>query len=134
MLRTIFNRKVHDYKTDSILTGTREEADKVRIRPAGRLTASDLSMEFRQPQFRGATLNKTITRNSLPELENFKSFQNLEALVPDIQRKDFVALIQNKESLVDNNEIEKLDKSEALTALWLSAYIEEINRVESFYL
>ena len=73
MLRTIFNRKVHDYKTESILTGSKEEADKVRIRPAGRLTASDssVSMEFRQPQFREATLNKTITRNSLPELENF---------------------------------------------------------------
>jgi hypothetical protein len=49
MLRTIFNRKVHDYKTESILTGSKEEADKVRIRPAGRLTASDssVSMEFR---------------------------------------------------------------------------------------
>jgi hypothetical protein len=68
-------------------------------------------------------------------LDNFRSFQNLEALVPDIQKKDFVALIKNtRESIVDKDAIEILDKSEALTALWISAYIDEINRVENFYL
>jgi hypothetical protein len=41
MLRSIFNRKVHDYKTGTILDGTKEDADKVRLRPVGRLTASD---------------------------------------------------------------------------------------------
>ena len=70
-----------------------------------------------------------FARTSAPNLEKFEALRGVEALVPEIKQKDFDILI-SKTDIKD----EVLKQSEELATLWISAYLEEIDRIENFFL
>ncbi len=128
IMSTILTRKVSDFKQTSLLSGKdRESTRQFRMRPLGYVTNSDQSAHSNVPE---ADLPKTgFARTSAPNLDKFESIRSVEALVPEIQKKDFDILMSNTDV---KNEV--LQQSEELATIWITAYLEEIDRIEHFFL
>jgi len=98
------------------------------VRPLGQVTNSDQSAYSNVPESDLPTTG--FARTSAPNLESFTIAKFVEEdLVPDIKKKDFEILMS-----ADDVDQVVLEQSKELATIWIAAYLEEINRIEQFFL
>jgi hypothetical protein len=74
------------------------------------------------------TLEGSILQTNIESPEMNTMINSKENLIPEVRQRDIDILMTKQEMNAD-----QLLASEELTAIWISSYLDEINRVESFF-
>lgn len=74
------------------------------------------------------TLQGSILQTNIESAEMNTMINSKENLIPEVRQRDIAILMTGQEMNAD-----QLLASEELTAIWISSYLDEINRVESFF-